>query len=46
MLPGLIPNESSFADMVETAGISFENLIGTIIISAFDRYDIDFEQLK
>jgi len=46
VLPSLIPDESSFADMAETTGISFENLIGTIIISAFDRYGIDFEQLK
>jgi D-alanine-D-alanine ligase len=45
-LPSLIPNESSFAEMAETAGISFENLIGTIMISACDRYGIEFEQLK
>lgn len=42
-LPSLIPNGSSFADMAETAGISFENLISTILISACERYDIDFE---
>jgi len=29
--------------MAETAGISFENLIGAIIISASERYDVDFE---
>ena len=45
-LPSLIPNESSFADMAETAGISFENLIGAIMISACDRYGIEFEYLK
>ena len=45
-LPSLIPNDSSFADMAETAGISFENLIGAIMISACERYDIDFEHEK
>jgi D-alanine-D-alanine ligase len=43
VLPSLIPNESSFAEMAETAGISFENLIGAIMISASERYDVDFE---
>ena len=42
VLPSLTPNDSSFVDIAETAGISFENLIGTILISAFERYDIDF----
>jgi len=41
-LPSLIPHRSSFADMAETAGYSFENLIGAILISAFERYDIHF----
>ncbi len=45
-LPSLIPNKSSFSDMAEAAGISFENLIGAILISAGDRYGIDLEQLK
>ena len=45
-LPGLVPNCTSFAEIAETAGISFENLIGAIMIYACDRYGINFEQLK
>lgn len=43
-LPSLIPNGSSFANMAASAGISFDNLIGTILNSAGERYDIDIEQ--
>jgi len=39
-LPSLIPNGSSFATMAETAGISFDNLISTILMSAYERYGI------
>ena len=42
-LPSLIPNGSSFSTMAETAGISFDNLISTILISAYERYYIDCE---
>jgi D-alanine-D-alanine ligase len=42
-LPSLIPNGSSFATMAETAGISFDNLISTILISAYERYGIACE---
>jgi len=40
-LPSLIPNGSSFATMAETAGISFDYLISTILVSAYERYGID-----
>jgi D-alanine-D-alanine ligase len=42
-LPSLIPDGSSFATMAETAGISFDNLISTILISAYKRYGIACE---
>ncbi|MCD6576672.1 MAG: ATP-grasp domain-containing protein [Anaerolineaceae bacterium] len=45
-LPSLVPDESSFADMAEAAGISFENLIGKILISASNRHGLDFKQWK
>jgi len=45
-LPSLIPNGSSFATMAETVGISFDNLIGTILIFAFERYGINIEHEK
>jgi len=41
--PSLIPYESSFTDIAEIAGISFDNLINTILISACERYDIEFD---
>jgi D-alanine-D-alanine ligase len=43
-LPSLIPNGSSFATMAETAGISFDNLISTILVSACERCDINCEE--
>jgi len=39
-LPSLIPNGSSFSTMAETAGISFDCLISTILIYASERYSI------
>jgi D-alanine-D-alanine ligase len=42
-LPSLIPDGSSFATMAEIAGISFDNLISTILVSACERYDLDCE---
>lgn len=40
--PSLIPDKSSFSKMAEKAGISFENLISTILISACERYAINY----
>ena len=42
-LPSLIPNGSSFSTMAKTAGISFDYLISTILVSAYERYGIDSE---
>lgn len=42
-LPSLIPNGSSFATMAEAAGISFDNLVSTILTFACERYGIDYE---
>jgi len=42
-LPSLISNGSSLATMAEAAGVSFDNLISTILNFAFLRYDNDYE---
>ncbi len=42
-LPSLIPNGSSFATMAKIAGISFDCLISTILISACERHGIGCE---
>jgi len=42
-LPSLIPNGSSFTTMAEAAGLSFDNLISTILSFAFERHYIDYQ---